>query len=70
MDELKIKSTFMKGILNKVLSKMIQKKLGYKVDIRIEDLDIKIINEKACLHANIEAEIDKAEFAQIMKTII
>lgn len=69
MDELKIKSKFMRNLLTKVISKMIQKKCGYKIDIQLNDLDITVIDGKAHLHTDIDLEIDNNEFMKIVKSI-
>lgn len=70
MDMLKISSTFMKGILNKVLTKMIQKKLGYNIDILINDVNVEVTDGKVHLHLDVDGEMNKEEFNKIMKSII
>lgn len=70
MDVLKITSTFTKGVLNLCLSKMIQKKLGYAIDIRFNDLDIKVANGKVLLHANVDSEMTTEDFEKIVKSVI
>ena len=70
MDMLKISSTFLKGILNKVLAKVIKKQLGYDVNILINDLNIEVNEGKVHLHLNVDGEMDKEEFSKLMKTII
>ena len=48
MDEMKIKlsTNFMRGLVSKLISKTIYKKLGYKIDIQLNDLDISTNNGK------------------------
>ena len=69
MDTLEIKSSFTRNLLTKLVSKIIQKKLGYKIDIQLNDLDVKIINGKAHLHTDIDVELNNDEFMKIMKSI-
>ena len=71
MDELKLSlsTKFMKGMLAKLLSKMIKKKYGYKVNIHIEEIKLEVIDGQAKLHANVDAELNSDEFKEIMKTI-
>lgn len=69
MDELKLKSTFMKTMLTKLLSKAIQKKYGYKIDILLNDLDVKIVDGEAHLHVDADLEIDNNEFTKLVKSI-
>ena len=72
MDELKMKlsTKFMRGIVSKLIAKVISKKLGYKVDIQLNDLDISVIDGDANISANVEVKINNEEFMKIMKSII
>ena len=72
MDELKMKlsTKFMRGIVSKLISKVISKKFGYKVDIQLNDLDINVIDGDANINANVEVKINNEEFMKIMKSIV
>ena len=72
MDELKMKlsTKFMRGIVSKLIAKAISKKLGYKVDIQLNDLDISVIDGDANINANVEVKINNEEFVKIMKSIV
>lgn len=71
MDELKLclSTKFMKGMLAKLISKMIRKKYGYKVNIHIEEIKMEVIDGRAKLHLNVDAELNSDEFKEIMKSI-
>lgn len=69
MDELKIKSGFMRGIVSKLVAKAIHKKFGYKVDIQINDIDVVVTDGKARVHLNADGEIDSNEFKKFTKFI-
>ena len=69
MDKLEIKSTFMRNMLNKMVSKMIQKKFGYKIDIDLNDLDVSVTNGKAYVHLDVDLEVDNNELTKIVKSI-
>lgn len=71
MDELKIglSTKFMRGIVAKLISKLVQKKLGYKVDIQLNNVEVKMEDEKIHLHINADADLNKDEFVKIIKTI-
>lgn len=71
MDEMKLKlsTKFMGGIVAKSISKAIYKKLGYKIDIKLNDLDVDIINGEITIHTNVEVKLDSDEFLKIMKGI-
>ena len=70
MDEMKLRlgTKFMRGIVSKLLAKMIYKKTGYKVDIQINDLDINVIDGETKISTNVEAKIDSKEFMKIIKS--
>lgn len=71
MDEMKLKlsSKFMRNIVSKILSKMIYKKLGYKVNIQFNELNVDIIDGETKISANVEASFNSNEFKNIMKSI-
>lgn len=58
-DELKIKSSFLKGIIAKLITKKLRKKFGDKiVNITINDIDVSLFNDKNGLlsvHVDISA---------------
>ena len=59
----------MRGVISKLLGVMINKKLGYKVDIQLNDLQITSIEGRTHIHVNADAEIDENEFKKITKVI-
>ena len=71
MDEMKLKlsNKFMRGIVSKLISKTIQKKLGYKVDIQLNDLDISIIDGETKVLTNVELKMNSGEFMKALKSI-
>lgn len=71
MDELKLRlsSKFMKNIITKIVAKKIFKKLGYKIDIELNNIDIETVDGKVCLHVDLNAEVEKEEFVKILKDV-
>ena len=71
MDELKLKlsTKFMRGMVAKLLSKMISKKLGCDIDILINEIEIRNEDGKVRLHANVDAETNSEDFVTIVKSI-
>lgn len=71
MDEMKIKlsTRLMRGFVSKLIAKAIYKKTGYKVDIRLNELDVKVIDGEANIATNLEVKIDNEEFMKIIKSI-
>jgi N-methylhydantoinase B/oxoprolinase/acetone carboxylase alpha subunit len=67
MNEMKISTRLMKGLIAKIVKTMIKKKVGYDVDIRLNDLVITNDNDKAHVHLNVDAEMNKDELAKILK---
>lgn len=69
MDELKLKlsTRFMRNIVAKMIGRMIYKKFGYKVDIRLNELDLNIVDGEVNISANVEAKINSKEFMKIIK---
>ena len=71
MDEMKLKlsTKFMRGIVAKLIAKMIYKKTGYKVDIQLNELDISVVDGDTRISANVEAKLSSNEFVKIVKSI-
>ena len=71
MDKMNVKLTskFMRTIVSKLISRAIYKKLGYKVDIELKELDIRSINGDTTIQTNVELNLDGNEFRKIMSDI-
>ena len=70
MDELKIaiNSAFMKRIIKTVLSKVIEKKLGYKIDIQINEIKADVTGGVVKLHLDIDGQTATDELSRILKS--
>ena len=70
MDELKIaiNSMFMKRIVKTVLSKAIEKKLGYKIDIQINEIKADVTGGVVELHLDIDGQITTDEVSKLLKS--
>lgn len=69
MDEMKIVSKFTTNVISKLLKMVLRKKLGYNVDIQLNEIKT-IINEgKTHVHLDVDAELDKDELTKILKNI-
>lgn len=69
MDELKIKTKLMRGMLSKVIEMLIRKKTGYKIKIQLNDIDVSITDDVAHVHLNVDGDIDVNEFKKISRII-
>ena len=59
---IKLSTKFMKGIVAKIVSRKVYKKLGYKIDIQFNDVQIDMINGDVKLHVDADAKMNKTEF--------
>lgn len=71
MDEMKLKLTtkFMRGLVAKLIAKFIYKKLGYKINIQLNDLDVSVLDGETSISTNVEIKMDSKEFMNLMKNI-
>ena len=67
MDEMKIRTPFMKRLIAKIIKRVIDKKLGYQVDIQLNEISVTFDDEKATVHVNADAEMNKDELTKIIK---
>jgi hypothetical protein len=66
---LKLSTKFMKGIVAKIISKKLYKKLGYKIDIQLNDVQIDMINGDMKLHIDADTKMNKTEFERLMEEL-
>ncbi len=71
MDVLKLKlsTKFMRNMVANLISKALFKKMGYKIDILLNEIEVKNEDGKVYLHINADAEVDNGEFVKILKSI-
>lgn len=71
MDEMKLKlsSQLLRNIGARVIRKMIKKKLGYDLEVNLNDLMVSYKDGKARLILDVEADIEHGEFVKIIDQI-
>lgn len=71
MDEMKLKLSggFMRGIVTKLISKLIYDKLGYKISVEVNEVGITTVDGKVRLHLNANANMSDTEFVKLVKAI-
>lgn len=69
MDEVRIKTKLMRGILSKLIEALIRKKTGYKVKVKLNDIDVVINESTAHIHLDIDGYINVDEFKKISQII-
>ena len=70
MDELKIETGFMKKLIAKIIGRIIRKKVGYEMDICLNEIEITFNGDKAIAHVNVDAEMSKEELKKIVKKTV
>lgn len=69
MDEMKIVSKFTTNMISKLVKMVLRKKLGYNVDIQLNEVKASISDGKTYIHLDVDAELDKDELTRILKNI-
>ena len=69
MDEMKIKSGLMTGIVSKLIKRSIKKHLGCEMDITIQDLSLLSNDEKTHIHISVDGMMTKDEIKKLLKEI-
>lgn len=67
--KLKLSTKFMRGMLAKLLSRWIKKKLGYKVNLYFSEIQFDMVDGQTHIHVNLDADMDSEEFKKLMKNI-
>ena len=67
--KLNLSSDFTKNMISKVLSSVIRNKLGYNVDVRLNGLDVQIVDGNARITVNAQADVAKSELNKIVQNI-
>ena len=68
-DEMKLVSKFLTGMVSKIIGKLIKKKVGYDINVNINELKAVNIEGKTRVHLDIDAEISKEELTKILKSV-
>lgn len=67
MDTMKISTKFMRGVVSKILKGIIKKKVGYDVDIQLDEFMITFDDTTAHVRLNAAADISKDELTKAIK---
>lgn len=71
MDEMKIKlnTRLMKGIVSKLISKIIFKQVGFKPEIHLNEIEIEMKDGKMQFHVDVNGSVDEKAFLKITQLI-
>lgn len=67
---MKIQSAFMTRFVSKLLRTILRKKLGYDVDIQINNVKVNVSDGKASIHLDADAEVEANELMKILKNVV
>lgn len=71
MDQMRIESDFVQGILARVVTKAITKKSGIVTNLDFNDpISVTFDGEQAVVHLNLDARISKENLAKLVKDFI
>lgn len=66
---MKIVSKFTTGIVSNIAKSVVRKKLGYDVDIQVNQIHTTIVDGKTHIHLDLDAELSKEELTKMLKSI-
>ena len=66
---MKIGSKFTTGIISKLVSMVIRKKLGYDVELKLNEVNATVTDGKTHVHLDVDAELSKEELTKILASI-
>lgn len=71
MDEMKINfnTKFMRGLLSKLLVKIVSKKIGFKPEIDLKEFEVELKGGKLNYHIILDGSVDENAFAKINRII-
>lgn len=69
-DELSIKTDFMKGILSKVINKVLKKKSGCDIAVQVNELSMDDKNKKVHVHLSVDAEMSMGDLEKLLNHIV
>ena len=71
MDEMRLKlsTKFMRGIVAKLISKAIRKKLGCDIYVQLNEISVRAEDGNIYIHADVDAETDNENLAKLVKLI-
>lgn len=69
MDEVKIESKLTTGVVSKLVSMAVSKKLGCHVDIQLNAVRATVIDGETHIHLDVDAELSNDELNKLLKSI-
>lgn len=66
MDVMKFDSAFSTGIISKLFGRTIRKKLGYDIDISINNVVVTTNDGKVKVHLDLDADMSQEDFKKLI----
>lgn len=66
---MKLISKFTTGIVSNIAKLVVRKKLGYDVDIQVNQIHTTFVDGKTHIHLDLDAELSKEELTKMLKSI-
>jgi len=71
MDEMRIETGFMQGILARIVTKAMSKKIGVNLNLNFNDpISVQFDGEQAVIHLNVNAKLSKQDLARLVKDLV
>jgi hypothetical protein len=71
MDEVNIRSSLLQSAIAGIIRKVVKGKTGYNPQIQFNDaITVTFDGDKAKMHLNLDAELDKADLEALIKKLI
>ena len=68
LDEMKITSRFLTNLVSKVVNLVLRKKLGYDINVKLNEVKAVNDNEKIKVHLDVDCELTREELSKILET--
>jgi len=69
VDEMKIVSSFTKGMIAKIIKRVLKNKLGYNVDVQLNEFNTTIKDGEVHAHISLDANLEKIELLKLLTAI-
>lgn len=70
MDEMKIKTPFMRAFIAGLIEKTIKSKFGYDVDIKFDNIALESDDESALMNLQLSVEMTNESLKELRKNVI
>jgi hypothetical protein len=69
MDEMKINSKFLTGIVSKIIDNLVKKKLGVDVAVQVNSVQAAMQEGNTHLHLDVDADLRKEDLERLLKKL-